>query len=102
MLLVNVLFALSLVPFHTGIGPSLAYWRELLGLTRVGLPDGRILLLIGMTLLLDGLQYRHRDEIVFLSWPRPAQAALLAFAVLFIFLVTRADASAVPFIYQGF
>jgi len=52
-------------------------------------------------ILLDWAQYRHKDELIFLKWPRWVQAALLALVTLGLFLASFAD-SAAPFVYQGF
>ncbi len=64
-------------------------------------PDLRLILILAPALWLDWVQYRHRDETVFLRWPRAARAALLMAALLATFLVTRDDAQ-VPFVYEGF
>ncbi len=65
------------------------------------IPDPRIFLVIIPAILLDWMQHRHEDELVFLKWPRWVQAALLAFVTLSLLLASFAD-SAAPFVYQGF
>jgi len=61
----------------------------------------RVFVVILPALWLDWVQYRRGDELVFLRWRRLAQAALLALAILAIFLATQTDTGA-PFVYQGF
>jgi len=65
------------------------------------IPDPRIFLVLVPAILLDWAQYRHKDELIFLKWPRWVQAALLALVTLGLFLASFAD-SAAPFVYQGF
>lgn len=65
------------------------------------IPDPRIFLVLVPAILLDWAQYHHKDEFVFLKWPRWVQAALLALAILGLYLASFAD-SAAPFVYQGF
>jgi len=65
------------------------------------IPDPRVLLVLIPAILLDWVQYRNKDELIFLRWPRWVRAALLAFVTLSLLLVSFAD-SAAPFVYQGF
>ncbi len=103
MLSVFVLATLAWVPFRASTLPqALSLWRGLFdwGGGWIG-PDIRVIILVVPALLLDWAQYR-RGELVFLHWPRLAQATALAVAALAIFLVLRAELQTPPFVYQGF
>jgi alginate O-acetyltransferase complex protein AlgI len=56
--------------------------------------------LIAISLLMDWVQYRSQDEAGFMRWPRLAQSAALALAVLMIFVSLLKPIPA--FVYQGF
>lgn len=99
--LVFGLTLLAWVPFRMPLAIALEYWRGLLNWSQIKPPDIRIFLILAPALWLDTVQYRGREETIFLRWPRLAQATLLAIALLVIFLTTRADTAA-PFVYQGF
>ena len=101
------LAATAAVPFGMDLDVSLVFWQHLvIGFTSpFGQSNWLLFLppmsLIGLSLGLDWVQYRRKDEFVFLRWPRLVQASLLAGAILAIILGT----SATPvrrFIYQGF
>jgi alginate O-acetyltransferase complex protein AlgI len=98
-----VLVALAWVPFHEGsqISTTLAFYRGLVSWDRWVMPDLRIAIVILPALWLDWVQYRNKDELVFLRWHQLAQSALLALAMLVILLTLQADTGA-PFVYQGF
>lgn len=100
-LIVFVLALFVMVPFVVGFEGTLAYWRGMLRLPQPIDGDIRITILIAVTLGIDAIQRLARDELVFLRWPRPAQAALLSLSIVAIFLASRSDISD-PFIYQGF
>ncbi len=95
------LAALAGVPFLAGVTHLRPAYGSLLHWGTLGKPDLRILILVTATLGLDWIQSRGEDERVFLSWPMPAKAAVLALAILAIVIATRADVGA-PFIYQAF
>lgn len=101
MLIVFGLVILAWVPFRTSLHTALAYWRGMITFSSLALPPKRLLLLLIPALWLDWMQARHNDELVFMRWPRLAQAALLALAFLAILVATQVDTSP-PFIYQGF
>ncbi|MEW5871687.1 MAG: hypothetical protein AB1894_20630 [Chloroflexota bacterium] len=95
-----------MAPTVTGLPVFLDFGRGLLtGWSLAAWSSARQLALaapfLGLSLWIDWVQSRARDELVFLRWPRLAQAALLALALLAIFLATRADVGQ-PFIYQEF
>jgi hypothetical protein len=56
---------------------------------------------IAGSIILDWLQERSKDEVIFLRWPQAARASILALAILAIFFVSQADLS-FTFVYQGF
>jgi D-alanyl-lipoteichoic acid acyltransferase DltB (MBOAT superfamily) len=101
-IIVITLVFLAWVPFRTGtLEQTLHYWQGLLRWNNVDLPPLYILIVIVPALWLDWIQYKTQDELVFLRWPQPVRAALLALALLLTFMVTQATTSP-PFVYQGF
>jgi len=102
MLVVVTLVVLAWVPFRAPDVPrALDYWQGMLDFSDLRRPTVRVFVVILPALWLDWVQYRRGDELVFLRWRRLAQAALLALAILAIFLATQTDTGA-PFVYQGF
>jgi len=65
------------------------------------LPDSRVFIMLLPALWIDVVQYRQKNELVFLARPLCARALLLAIASLAIFLFSRSRIPE-PFIYQGF
>ncbi len=65
------------------------------------MPDWRIAVVVFLALLLDWMQIRAQDEVVFVRWPLVARASLLAVVILVIVVTLQADTAA-PFVYQGF
>lgn len=100
-LVVFFLAILAWVPFRMDLSVSLAFWERLFVLTNFRFREWRIIIVSLLAIGLDTILYFSRDEFVFLHWPRPVRAALLALAVIIIFLVTRTD-TGLRFIYQGF
>jgi len=100
-LVVFFLAILAWVPFRMGLSVSLKFWERLFVFTNFRFREWRIIIISLLAIGLDAILYFSRDEFVFLRWPRPMRAALLAMAVIIIFLVTRAD-TGLGFIYQGF
>jgi alginate O-acetyltransferase complex protein AlgI len=92
---------LVVVMFKASVPAALIIWGRILTWTGSALPDSRVFLIMIPALWIDWIQYRRKDEWAFLAWPRAAQAALLAAAVLAVFLFSRAQLNE-PFIYQGF
>ncbi len=100
--LVFVLVMLAWVPFRiSDMSITLNYWQTMIAPTSHQIPPARILIVLIPALWVDWVQYRRSDELVFLRWPRLAQATLLALAILAVFLMSQADTGA-PFVYQGF
>ena len=101
---VAIVFSLScwtLVALLLPTAQAMEVWWRLASGPMGELPDGRLLLYTLPSLWLDWMQIRHGEETVFLSWPRPARAVLLALAVL-LWCAASAATPARPFVYQGF
>lgn len=92
------------VPFRVEMPVAIEFWQQLLSFGEFSLRYRRLVLVAGYVLisvLLDVVQRYSRDEVVFLRWPRLAQAALLAVVVFLVLIVSQGD-QAEPFVYQGF
>lgn len=95
---------LAWVPFRWELPAAFELWGALLNFSHIGLGYRRLLLVVPIlfiSLMIDILQYRGQDELVFLKWSPLAQAASMALILLFVFLATGGDFEQ-PFIYQGF
>lgn len=95
---------LAWVPFRWELPAAFELWGALLNWSHIGLGYRRLLLVMPVlfaSLLIDILQYRGRDELVFLKWSPLARAAGMALVILFVYLITGGDFEQ-PFIYQGF
>jgi len=92
---------LAVVIFKASAPTALVFWKRLLTWSGGAFPDSRVFLVMIPAFWIDWVQYRRKDEFVFLSWPPLARAALLAVAALAVFLFGRAQVNE-PFIYQGF
>ena len=101
LVMVFTLVTLSLVPFHTSVGASLQFYRQLLSWKAALLPDLRLLIPMAVGSFIDWSQFLGRDELTFLRWPRWAQAALIVLAILCLFAIGWVDVGA-PFVYQEF
>lgn len=101
MLLVLTLAGLATIPFRMDLGQSLAFVKALANWKSFASPGISAFVMIGLSLAIDFCQYRGRDEVVFLKWPRFWRVVLLAAAFLAVFVATRFRPAA-PFIYQGF
>lgn len=92
------------VPFRVEMPVALQFWRQLLDFSDGGLRYRRLIMAAGYLLIaltLDIIQHNYRDELIFLRWPRPVRAFLLA-AVVFLIMLISAGTVAQPFVYQGF
>jgi D-alanyl-lipoteichoic acid acyltransferase DltB (MBOAT superfamily) len=101
---VFVLVMWAWVPFRLEMPLALQYWQGMLTFGEFGMQYRRLVFAGGYILiavLLDLLQYRYRDEVLFLRWPRPAQGFLLA-TVIFLILILSVGSVTTPFVYQGF
>ncbi|MBE2199763.1 MAG: MBOAT family protein [Anaerolinea sp.] len=101
---VFILVMLAWVPFRLEFLLALEYWRGLFSWSDWSIQHRRIVFVVPLVLFSVGLDwaqnYRH-DEVVFLRWPRPIQAALLAAAIFLILIVTQGEERE-PFVYQSF
>ncbi len=101
---VFILVIWAWVPFRVEMPVAIEFWQQLLSFGEFSLRYRRLVLVAGYVLvsvLLDIVQRRSQDEVVFLRWPRPVQAALLAVVVFFVLIIAQGD-QAEPFVYQGF
>lgn len=98
---VFVLVAVAFVAFRTGWRTSLEFWQTLVSWPVWEAPAAGLCALVGVSLALDYVQHRSGDELVFLRWPYPVQAGLLAVAITACVLATG-PASARTFVYQLF
>jgi alginate O-acetyltransferase complex protein AlgI len=102
--LVFTLVAIAWVPFRTGLSNTLMFWQRLLVWNDWNLQYQRILLvlpLLVVVILLDFVTWFRKDELIFLKWPRPVRAFLLAASVFLIMFVLQGE-TLTPFVYQGF
>jgi D-alanyl-lipoteichoic acid acyltransferase DltB (MBOAT superfamily) len=103
-LTVFMFVSLAWVPFRLDLPIALEYWRGLLAWSSFNIGYRRLLFAVpwlAASLLIDWVQHRGNDELAILRWPRLAQAACLALALLFIFVAAPAGPGE-PFVYQGF
>jgi hypothetical protein len=98
---VVLLAAAAFIFFAMDLPHAWDYFQGLVSGSRWVLPDSRVFWVMIPSLWLDFVQDRQKNEFVFLSWPLPVRASLLALAALAIFLFSQARISK-PFIYQGF
>jgi D-alanyl-lipoteichoic acid acyltransferase DltB (MBOAT superfamily) len=104
IVIVGGLVTLAWVPFVMDLPVALAYWQGMLDWTNAVVRYRRIFLFVpflALVLAVDWIQYRYQDEVVFLRWPRPVQASLLAACLFLLMLIVRVD-YAEPFVYLGF
>jgi alginate O-acetyltransferase complex protein AlgI len=104
MLVVFLLVMWAWVPFRLEMPAALAFWRQLLAFGDFGLHHRRLILAGGyvfLSLAIDIVSRWQQDEVVYLRWPRLAQAFLLATA-LFLLIIISAGNTTDVFVYQGF
>lgn len=92
------------VPFRVEMPVALQFWGQLLNFAEGGLRYRRLILAVVYVFLavaVDVVQHHYRDEVIFLRWPRPVRAFLLA-SVIFLVLILSVGTVAQPFVYQGF
>jgi D-alanyl-lipoteichoic acid acyltransferase DltB (MBOAT superfamily) len=90
-----------------GLSKTLSFWKEVFSSgveSRFSLSYSALPLLgLLFCLILDWAQYKGKDDLVFLHWPRLTQAALLALLMAaFAFTVLWGNLSFTSFVYQGF
>lgn len=98
---VSGLFLLSLILFRMNLATGRQFIENLFAPSRWSIPSLTAVLLVCVAFLFDHLQHRTGEELFFLKWPRLAQSAILALALLVIFIATRFS-PATTFVYQGF
>jgi alginate O-acetyltransferase complex protein AlgI len=96
----NTLVLLTLVPFVVNLYTLKSYWWGIASRWNSFEVDFRVVALIAVSLGIDLVMLRDQ-EMVFLRWPKWAQAGALSIVILGLFLVSRADFRP-PFVYQGF
>jgi len=101
MAFVQALSLAALIVFILDFGAAAEFFRSLPANIRWDWPGSRVFLVIPFALWIDIAQYRHKDEVVFMQWPRLSRALALALAVLCVFLYSQARLGT-PFVYQGF
>jgi alginate O-acetyltransferase complex protein AlgI len=102
--IVFILVMWAWVPFRMEMPVAIEFWQQLLTFGDFGLRYRRLVFAVGyviVALALDIVQYRYRDEVVFLRWPRLAQSFILA-TVIFLIIIVSAGTGTQPFVYQGF
>jgi D-alanyl-lipoteichoic acid acyltransferase DltB (MBOAT superfamily) len=89
------------IPFLVGAPATFSAWQRLADWSVVGNLEGRVLLFVGASTVVDWFQSNSGDELIFLRWPKLAQAVLLAISVVAA-LITMQIKTEAGFIYQGF
>lgn len=104
ILAVQMLVTLAWAPFVMELPVALSYWQGILDWTYPIIRFRRILLLAPFLiaiLALDWAQRQPRDEAIFLRWPRPIQASLLAGCLFLLMLIMQVGYEE-SFVYMGF
>ena len=99
-----LLVILAWVPFRWELPFALEFWKGLTNFSSFAIRYRRMFIafpMIVFALSLDLVQYRARDEFVFLRWPQLVKAFCLA-VILFFLFISSAGVDNDPFIYQGF
>jgi D-alanyl-lipoteichoic acid acyltransferase DltB (MBOAT superfamily) len=97
--LVIGLSLVALIPFRLDLPTSKVFLYQMIFAWDSQLPDLRPVLIILVTLLLDGYMSRHQDETAFLKWARAGQMATTALVVLTIIIVNQLENAPAMFIY---
>ena len=94
VILTNVFFRLSVADAVAFLGaaltPAVPPW-----------PNPLVVLLVGVSFWVDWVQWRNHDELAFLRWPPAARRALLAVALLAVFVAMQFDTKS-GFVYEQF
>ncbi|HRQ37264.1 MAG TPA: MBOAT family O-acyltransferase [Chloroflexota bacterium] len=107
LLAMGVVFLLVMwawVPFRMEMPVAIEFWKQLLSFGEFSLPYRRLAVAVSYILVsvgIDFVQHHYHDEVVFLRWPRLAQAFLLA-TVIFLVIIVSVGTVTKPFVYQGF
>ena len=103
--LIFTLVILAWVPFRMELPEAVEFWRGLLNWSSFAIRYRRLFLVVPLiigAIGLDWIQYHYRDEVIYLRWPRLAQAFCLAVVLLLLFISTGGEGVGEPFVYQGF
>lgn len=95
---------LAWVPFRWELPAAFEFWNALLNWSDVAIRYRRLFFVLPIllgSLLIDFLQYRSRDEFIFLKWSPLTQAASMAAILFLVFIATGGDFEQ-PFVYQAF
>jgi D-alanyl-lipoteichoic acid acyltransferase DltB (MBOAT superfamily) len=102
--IVFILVMWAWVPFRVEMPVAVEFWKQLLSFGEFGLRYRRLVFVAAYVLAsvaLDIVQRYYNDEVVFLRWPRLAQAFFLATVLFLVFIVSQGN-NVEPFVYQGF
>jgi alginate O-acetyltransferase complex protein AlgI len=98
------LVILAWVPFRWELPAALQLWQALLNWSDAAIRYRRMLLVLPVlfgSVVLDLIQYRSKDEFIFLKWSPFTKAACMAIILFWIFILTAGNFEQ-PFIYQAF
>jgi alginate O-acetyltransferase complex protein AlgI len=98
-LVVICLALLAVIPFSMSLATSKVFLYRLAFAWNGRLPDLRPLAIIGVSLLLDWIQFRRNDEFIFLKWPSWVQSLSIALTLLAVFMVYNLQNAPATFVY---
>ena len=98
---VFVLISVALTAARAGIGGFPAFWVAVAANGGWALPSAALCAAIATSLLIDAVQRQSGDQLVFLAWPRPVRAGLLALTIAACALATGATEPP-QFVYAAF
>jgi D-alanyl-lipoteichoic acid acyltransferase DltB (MBOAT superfamily) len=98
---VFVLISVALTAARAGVGGFPAFWVAVGTNGGWALPSAALCAAIATSLLIDLVQRQSENQLVFLDWPRPVRAGLLALTIAACALATGAAAPP-QFVYAAF
>ena len=93
------LMMIAVAPFKLEIADTLLFYRQLIlgwGPATINLLPG---IVIPISLLIDWLQSRSNDEVVFLKWPAWAQVILIVSITMGTIIIQQLQSAPAPFVY---
>jgi hypothetical protein len=87
--------------FRLSVADAVAFLGAALTPAAPPWPDPLVVLLVGLGFWIDWVQWRKRDELVFLRWPPAARRAALAAALLALLVAFQFDTNT-GFVYEEF
>jgi len=96
----GLIFACS-IPFMVPLAKIVPYMKGVSKLNGLHAANFRIFVFLVPGLLIDLIQFRANDELVFMKWHSSFQAAAIAFAVLAVLFMSQVYVPG-AFLYQGF